>query len=330
MLTSSRSAGALLFSLIALGLPPGSAAARAQGSVNAQELAVETDSSALLSNQAAFTADFGNTPAAATSSIANDCREQYRRATASLPSGSPPLVSFGCVFKRLHLDTPARANEFFGGFKVGNSIALATGGDQAALYTELLSDNLFLSAGLGYARIGLSAQVSSASDTGATTVEQLFQGGGNAVLYAALPLAVWINFIREGDTISARPVRRFNSYMSLAFGADIPELSVVAADNAMNLRLGLQSDFTWRTHNEDFRFFALSNGGYVVGLSDKFYENLTGGTDDAPKAGFLMARATVGVELAKLVKVGVSFGASTMSSVNHGARLSIEMVPRSK
>lgn len=330
MSNPSRIAIVPLLLLLAIGLQPSSSPAHAQGSVNAEALAVETDSSALLSTQSAFRADFRDTPAAENSSIANDCREQYQRAISSRPAGAPPLVSFGCAFKRLHLDTPARATEFFGDFKVGNSIALAVGSDQAALYTELLSDNLFLSAGLGYARIGLSAQVASASDTGETTVEQLFQGGGNAVLYAAIPLAVWINFIREGDDISTKPVRRFNSYMSLAFGADIPELSVVAADNAMNMRLGLQSDFTWRTHNEDFRFFALGNGGYVVGLSDKFYENLTGDADDAPNAGFLMARGTVGVELAKLVKVGVSFGASTMSSVNHGARLSIEMVPRKK
>lgn len=65
-----------------------------------------------------------------------------------------------------------------------------------------------------------------------------------------------------------------------------------------------------------------------MGFSGAFYENLTGEKDSGPRAGFLLARGTVGVVLASLVKVGVSFGASTMEAVSHNARLSVEMVPR--
>lgn len=249
------------------------------------------------------------------------CRRDYQ-------SAPEDVAALGCQWGFLHLYTPEQADQYFGGFSVGNAIAFSLGQDQASMYTELLSDNIFLNPYFGYARVGFATQVSAAGDsTAATTADQFFQGGGNAVLYAAIPMRVRMTY--AGDRSQPNPIRRFDSVLSLALGADVPELSTPSTDPAAYARLGVQTEFTWRANNEDFRFFVLSNGGYVLGLNDSFYENLTGDENaDGPAWGVLAGTATVGVDLAQLFRVGVRFSHSTLESVTQKPRLTVQVLPR--
>lgn len=250
---------------------------------------------------------------------------QCQRDYASAPAD---IAAIGCKWGFLHLYTSEQADQYFGKFSVGNAIGLSLGDDQASLYTELLSDNIFLNPFFGYARVGFATQVSAADDSAsATTADQFFQGGGNAVLYAAIPMRVRMTY--AGDRTQLNPIRRFDSVLSFAIGADVPELSTPSTDPAAYARVGAQTEFTWRAHNEDFRFFVLGNGGYVLGLNQSFYENLTGDESvDGPAWGMLAGTATVGVDLAKLFRVGVRFGHSTLESVTQKPRLTVQVLPK--
>jgi len=239
-----------------------------------------------------------------------------------------PLDAFGCIWRRLALNTSGQADQYFGGFGIGNTIGLSVGDDQAALYTELLSDNMYLFSNIGYARVGFATQVSASDDsTRSTTVNQFFQGGGNAVLYAALPLRVRITYADDRD--NPKPVRRFDSALTLAFGADVPKLSTPSTESAAYGRLGLQTAFTWRTADEDFRFFVLGNGGYTYGFNDKFYGNLSSDPDvDSPEWGILSGTATVGVDLAQIIRVGVRFSSSSFGPAQQKPQLAIQVLAK--
>lgn len=288
--------------------------------------------------------DETNRPAIANDSVVKQCRAQLKAtnrerelkrdaalessrnadatAAANLEFGS--LKSFGCKWGRLKLDNSAMATEYFGGLKVGNTVALSLGQKQdASLYTELLSDNLWLSSRLGYARLGFSTQVSAAKDSaGKTTVDQFFNGGGNAVLYAALPSFVYVNFVRE-DT-AAVAIRRIDSFVTLAIAADAPSLSTPATENAWNGRLGYQGGLVWSAAQGVFRLVAQGNAGLVYG-SSTFFRNIEG--SDAAPAGFMaMIRGIAGVDLAKRFRIGVSAGASTRRGVNQKPSLSVQLL----
>ena len=224
------------------------------------------------------------------------------------------------------MQTPEAADEFFGGFKVGNAIALSTGSDQSALYTELLSDNLWLSSRLGWARVGLSGQVAATDDTTETTATAFFQGGGNAVLYAALPVASWLNYV-GGDNPSL--IRRVDAYATTAVGADIPDMNSAASDPAGNLRVGLNLQGFWAAHAEVFRFFGQASGNYVVGFSDSFYQNLTGDDVAGPTLGFFSGSATLGADLAKIVRIGIRFSGATLHSISQKPQFTVQLIPQS-
>ena len=252
------------------------------------------------------------------------CRVQRLRAENK---AGYELNAFGCIWKRIVLRNPVQADQYFGGFGVGNTIGFSLGDEQAALYTELLSDNIYLTTRLGYARVGFATQISAAEDSAnSTTVNQFFQGGGNAILYTALPLRVRITYADDRNNPS--PVRRFDSALTLALGADVPKLSVPVTESASYGRLGLQTSFTWRTHQETFRLFVLGNGGYTYGFSDKFYHNLSGDTEvSAPGLGILSGTATIGVDLAQVIRLGVRFGSSTFAPAQQKPQLTIQVLP---
>jgi hypothetical protein len=224
------------------------------------------------------------------------------------------------------MDTPQAADEFFGGFKVGNAISLSAGSEQSALYTELLSDNLWISSRFGWARVGLSGQVSANEDSTETTATQFFQGGGNAVLYAALPVASYLNYV---GTDKPTLIRRVDAYVTTAVGADIPKMNSATSDPAGNFRAGLNVQGFWSAHAEVFRFFVQANGSYVVGFSNSFYENLTGDEATGPRAGFLAGSATVGVDLAKIVRAGVRFSGATLHSISQKPQFTVQLLPKS-
>jgi hypothetical protein len=237
--------------------------------------------------------------------------------------------AFGCVWRRLRLSNSEQAREYFGSFGVGDAIGLSLADDQASLHTELLSDNIYLFQKLGYARVGLATQVSTSDDrSGATTVDQFFQGGGNAMLYAELPLRVRITYAGDPAKPSS-PVRRFDSAATLSLGVDVPELSGPATASASYGRIGVQTTFTWRSEAEVFRFFLLGNVGYTYGFTDSFYQNLGGESiEGAPGAGMLAGTITTGVDLARVVRIGVRFGTSTFEPVQQKPRFVIQVLSK--
>ena len=258
-------------------------------------------------------------------SPAATCRKQFEEA---LKDGTE---SFGCYWTPLQLETSEDADQFFGGIEVGNSLAIRMGEKETALYAELLSDNLYLSAGLGYARLGFATQIVAAQDSAGEgegrTVDQFFQGGGNAMLYAALPLAVWINY--AVDTTKG-PLRQFNSFATLAITGDVPKLGASVKETAGSVRAGMQADLTWRTHNERLGLFCNLRGNYVRGFSDVFYENLLGPGVEIARWGMVAGDYAVGVDLSKLIRVGVSGGVSTQKSVSSEARLSVQLLQQKR
>jgi hypothetical protein len=236
-------------------------------------------------------------------------------------------VSVGCGWGRLRLLTAAQADSFFGGLAVGRSIGVSVGEDQASLYTELLSDNLFLSQGLGYARMGMSIQASSAKDDEeVTTVDQFFQAGGNAILWTAVPLSVWHNF-RVTSPTERVPFRHLTSLATLGLAADVPELnSAENSEGAASARLGVQGDFSWGTNRGIFGLFAHADAGLVQGLTGTFYSNLTG-DEDRHRVPFLAGSAVLGIDMSKLVRVGVRFSHTTLPGVSQrGARVSVQLL----
>jgi hypothetical protein len=253
------------------------------------------------------------------------CRVQRLRAEKEAEHS---LNAFGCIWRRIKLRTPKQAEAYFGTFAVGNTIGFSLGNEQTALYTELLSDNIYITTRLGYARVGFATQVSTSEDsTGSTTVNQFFQGGGNALLYVALPLRVRITY--ADDRQNPTPVRRFDSALTLSFGADVPELSAPATESAGYGRVGVQTAFTWRTADEDFRFFVLGNGGYTYGFSNDYYQNLAGKSSaENPVWGIVSGTATVGVDLAQAIRIGVRFGTSSFGPAQHKPQLAVQVLSR--
>lgn len=239
------------------------------------------------------------------------------------------MESYGCYWGVLKLTSSADADRFFGGLQVGNSIALTVGEAQTSLYTELVSDNIFVSSGLGYARLGFATQVAALQDSSdaesGSTIDQFFQGGGNAVLYGAFPLTVWINY--AVDTTRG-PLRQFNSYATFAVTGDVPQLGTSVTEAAGSLRAGVQADFTWRSDRALLGLFFNLRGNYVYGLSDAFYRNLLGSDADDVDWGLVAGDYSVGVDLSSLIRVGVSGGVSTHKAVNSDARLSVQLLKR--
>lgn len=237
--------------------------------------------------------------------IATECLLNARRAW----SRDPELYSYGCPDKRLRLGSPAEADEFFGGLNTGGVVALSVAGDQSALYTELVSDNIWLMGPLGFGRVGISAQVGAQQDSGTTTATQFFQGGGNAVLYLAIPLASYLNFGRLNNPML---LRRLDLFAIVAGGADVPKLGGPSVDPAGSIRGGVALQGHLNTEQRLFRFFVDANGHVVQGTSAAFYRNLTG--RDAKARLFLSGTATLGVDIQQTVRLGIRFAGSQLIS----------------
>lgn len=90
------------------------------------------------------------TPATDTT-LVQSCETAYRAAAQR----NRALVSYGCWGLFLGGKSPARLKEYFGSLAIGNSTAISLGGDEANLYTELLSDAVYMASRIGYARMGL-------------------------------------------------------------------------------------------------------------------------------------------------------------------------------
>ena len=159
------------------------------------------------------------------------------------------------------------------------------------------------------------------------SADQLFQGGGNAMLHLTLPLAVWINFVKDAGKDDS-PVRRFDSSLFLAGGVDVPELNAAIDRRTGSARAGVQSYFTWRTFNANFKFFAQTSAAYVVGFNDAFYTSLVGSAVERPERGLGLVRGTFGVEIGNVASVGASVGRTTRSDVRQPVRLTVQLLDR--
>ena len=244
-----------------------------------------------------------------------DCVSQFVKADK---------YSYGCNWKRLKLEQVEQADEYFGGFTIGNAIALALGSSQTVLYTELLSDNIWLFDGVGFGRIGLSVQASGSEGQEKTTVTQFFQGGGNAVLHLAVPVTHYLNFVRPSDPLL---LRQFDIYAVAAIAGDIPKMSAPDIDPAGSGRLGIVVTGFQETDKQLIRFFVDANAHVVQGFSQSFYNNLTG--DPSTRMNpFVAANATVGVDLQKLVRLGMRFSGSNL--VGQKPQFTVQLLPQKK
>jgi hypothetical protein len=321
----------------------GSRATTAQGPVANKETRIDAGGTALSVPAPAKAANAGD--ASQSDPLSDECRRQYQVARDSLWARDSTLTlkAFGCSIMNHRLNTSAEATEYFGNFAVGDAIAATYGGKQTTLYTELVSDNLWTITPLGYARVGLSAQASgtgaqeqpptggSGSPTGPATrqtaVDQLFQGGGNAILHFTVPSIVYRGFVGDTPT-DLKPTRSFDSFFQLGFGADLPELNGALDSRSASVRLAWQGAGTQRTVNENFRFLLQLNAAGVSGFTDGFYKNLVGADVKQPKIGMLVGRATIGVEIAKVARVGASFGWTTLDGVRQKGRLTVQLLNR--
>jgi hypothetical protein len=248
--------------------------------------------------------------------------------TSAVANGRPVRQfnpSFGCYWPFLEVHNQAEAEEFFGPLKVGNAIALTLGDEPGALYTELLSDNLWIASRVGFARIGFSAQVAADADTTKPAVTQFFQGGGNAILYGAMPLFSWLNYY-GGRADEKQLIRRLDMYFTGALGADVPKMGSDGIVSAGSGRLGVGAQGHWAAHKNVFRFFAQGNGNWVKGFSDGFYENLL--STPAENKAFFSGSVTVGVDLAELVRAGVRISGSTLDGLGQKPQFTFQMIPK--
>lgn len=275
-------------------------------------------------DSAAFEARVDSAAGAVTQPGAVECLKDWA-------TKSPRPYSFGCMWPRLRAGSSEAADEFFGAFRVGDAIALGLG-SQTTLYTELISDNVWVASFLGFSRVGLSAQLTTnEAEPPATpgsepprgaTVEQFFQGGGNAVLYLATPLSSWLNFTNPN---AVQLSRRFDVYTTLALGADIPAMATATTDPAGSARFGISFSGFQTTRTDVFRFFVDGGVHAVQGFSSAFYRNLSSTAQSGP---FVAATATAGVDLAKLVRVGARFGFATLDGLSHDPQLTIQVLPQ--
>jgi hypothetical protein len=244
------------------------------------------------------------------------CYTQY---TEALKLGKE---SYGCTWFRLKLESSGEADAYFGGTRAGGVPTIRFGSEQTQIYSDLLSDNLYLSQALGFLRVGFATVVNTGSADSSRTVDQFFQGGGNAILYFALPQFVWVNYAVDTSRV---PVRQVQTFWTAALASDVPKLGTSNTEPAASVRVGHQIDATWRTQNSRFGFFTNVRGNYIRGTS-QFNRNLVGSAGTIPSWGMLALDYSVGVDLAKLIRIGVGGGRSTAEGVRSDLRLTVELI----
>jgi hypothetical protein len=230
--------------------------------------------------------------------------------------------SYGCIWRRLKLGESQEADAFFGGTRAGGVPTLRFGSEQTQVYSDLLSDNLYLTQRLGFVRVGFATVVSAGAADSNRTVDQFFQGGGNAILYFAMPQVVWVNYAVDTSSV---PVRQVQTFWTAAIASDVPKIGSSNAEPSASVRVGHQIDGTWRTHNGRFGFFANARGNYVLGTA-AFNRNLVGSEGTIPSWGMFALDYTVGVDLASLIRIGVGGGQSTAQGVRSNLRLAVELL----
>lgn len=321
-LRSRSLASTLFWAVTFVSFPtPSTRSAGAQAPVNVQERG-DRDADILRSSvhPAALPATGSQSATARDTTLLEHCKSVF----AANAKKNPRFWSQGCRgYTRRYTSSPAGIDEYFGGFKVGNVITLNVAGDGAGLYTELLSDNLWIGTPFGFARLGLGTLVGANNDTSKTTVDQFFQSGGNAILSGAIPFMYWVNMV--GYSEENKVARRIDSFITVGVSADVPELNSSVTRPSTSFRIGPQVNLVWSTAKDLFRLFAQADGVAVAG-SDGFFRNLTGDESDRP-SGMLAAKLAGGVDINKLIRVGASVGWSTLKGVNQSPQLTVQLLP---
>lgn len=247
--------------------------------------------------------------------------------------GVAPKKSFGCRGRFSYTEsTRDRLNDALEGFDFGRSVLLTFGDDRATLGADIASDDFWVSAGVGYMRVGVATTVVSGSaeatqetlegdarqDEG--TLEQLFQSPGNASIYFALPVWYFRNLVRDGPVGDSsavyRPTRRLDVTAVGSVGADIPALNAAAQATATNARLGFRASGDWGGEERELGLFFLSEASAVVGFDEDFYSNLgteRGNIDCWPvkSCGVVgLLQLTAGVTIRDQILIGGTLGTS--------------------
>lgn len=260
--------------------------------------------------------------------IHTDCLRDFFLARVQ----NPRTTRYGCFGGwgvADQLGSRAAIEDYMGGFRTGGMSSLAIDSEEIGLYTELASDNLFLNK--GYARIGFGALVSAVDDdsdtpetdeeANATSVNQFYQGGGNATLYVALPAFYWRTFMQ---TYQPQPhfTRRTDVFLTFMASADVPNMGDAVQESAMNGRVGIQATFVQNTIGDTFNLFLHVDGSAGAGSND-FFDNL--GQPESEN-WFAVGQVAAGFDINRLVRIGVTTGWSTMGA-NLEPRLSLTLIP---
>lgn len=235
------------------------------------------------------------------------------------------LISFGCyggTFKSLK--SSKGLDEYYGALRVGRTSTITLEGENLALYTELISDNLWLSSYLGHARVGFGALVSNADSSSNGTTEQFFQAGGNAQLFVQWPAFFWINILDGQPT----PIRRLDAFVTLSAGSDIPELGGSVENPAFRFSSSIQGEFTQRTIGGKLRAFITVEGS-LMWATPEFYENVNSKRPDLGKYtlwGLPVIKSTVGLDIGEIFRIGATFGTSAAFSTK--PLLTVQLLPQ--
>jgi hypothetical protein len=241
----------------------------------------------------------------------------------------PTKVSHGCsgvFWANNRYRTEASIRENMGGFRTIGAASLAFSGNEAGLYSEIASDNVWLGGIFNHARLVFGALVSSSPDDTSSTssAPQLYQGGGNATVNLIIPIGYWTNFVQPFVNDELRFIRRLDFYWTNAVGADVPDMGGGVENPAMNVRTALQSTFVQSTLGDIFRLFA--TGEVSAGLgSDNFFRNIEP-DDDVSGRGFAFLRGEMGLEVGKLFRIGMETGVATMGP-RLQPRLTLRLIP---
>jgi hypothetical protein len=175
-------------------------------------------------------------------------------------------------------------------------LSLGEGGRSGSIHSELVSDYagpIRFGAGFVVAEARDDEQVDDeavASAGEGAALERFFAGGGNFVLYSALPLA-----------FNRSPYHSLTIQTLNKLSADVPGAGRTASGQVpTNLDLGIETYGTFNTYAGRIKVFGLLRSGWTFG-NDHFYRNIGRGL-----GSFGYLQFTAGGEIASVVKVLLS------------------------
>lgn len=254
-------------------------------------------------------------------SLSQRCTVEYLAKKAK----KSDLISFGCHgYTSDYLINESALNQYYGGLRIGRTSTIALDGEEVALYTELISDNMWISSRFGNARVGLGALISNSDTTNSNTTDQFFQSGGNAQLFVQIPFYFWINVINQQSS----PIRRFDSFFTLSAGSDLPALGGSVENPAFRTSASFQMELTQRTNASKLRGFITIEGS-LMWANPTFYDNVDSRRPDLSILslwGLPVFKTTFGIDISEIFRVGATYGTSIAFS--NTPLLSVQLLPQ--